>query len=59
MDDTKYELEKKQVRLQKLLNARSEANCDTRNRTADDVKREQEIEDLESEIEALEKKLRS
>jgi hypothetical protein len=59
MNDTKYELEKKQVRLQKLLRARSDANCDTRNRTADDVKREQEIEDLETEIEALEKKLRS
>ena len=58
MNDAKYDLEKKQGQLTKLLKIRSDANCDTRNRTAADVQREQEIEELESDIEALEKKIR-
>ena len=59
MNDVKYELEKKQGRLRKLLDIRSEANCDTRNRTAADVEREQEIEELEDDIEELETKIQN
>ena len=58
MNDLKFDLEKKQGQLIKLLKIRSDANCDTRNRTAADVQREQEIEELEADIEALEKKIR-
>ncbi len=57
MEDTRRKLEKKRGRLQKLLDARSKAPCDTRHLSAGDVQREQEIEDLESEIAALERKL--
>jgi hypothetical protein len=58
MNDLKWDLEKKQGELNKLLKIRSDANCDTRNRTAADVQREQEIEELENDIETLEKKIR-
>ena len=59
MEETKWDLEKKQVRLQKLLDARSAANCTDGTRTAGDIEREEEIEDLEIEIKQLEAKLRS
>ena len=59
MEELKWELEKKQSRLQKLLDAKSKANCDTRHLTAGDIQREEEIEDLETEIAELEKKLRA
>jgi hypothetical protein len=50
----KSELEVKKARLEFLLESRSKASCDTRNLTAADMKREEEIEDLEDEIKALE-----
>ena len=53
----KIQLTKKQNRLKALLDARSEASCNTRNQSATDVQREAEIEELEEEIAALEKKL--
>ena len=59
MEELKWELEKKQVRLRKLLDARSDANCTDGKRTEGDIKREEEIEDLGREIEELEAKLRA
>ena len=55
MEETKTELEKKKARLQQLIDSRSEAPCDTRHLSAADLKREQEIEDLEEEIADLQK----
>ena len=57
MNDLEWDLEKKQKRLQQLIKSRTEANCDTRNMTASDIKREEEIDDLESEIADIEKQL--
>ena len=54
MSSNKSELEEKKARLQTLLESRSQANCDTRHLTAADVRREEEIEELEDEIQALE-----
>ena len=50
-------LEQKRARLKKLLDSRSESTCDadTRHLSAADIRREQEIEDLEEEIKVLEK----
>ena len=49
---------KKKARLQRLLDSRSESTCDTdtRHLSAADIRREQEIEDLEDEIKQLERK---
>lgn len=57
MENAKTELETKKRRLAELLESKSKANCDTRHLSPADVKREQEIEDLEGEIEALQKKV--
>jgi hypothetical protein len=54
MADVKSELEEKKARLRALLESRSKANCDTRHLSAADMHREEEIEDLEDEIKALE-----
>ncbi len=54
MSNENTELEAKKARLQTLLESRSKANCDTRNMTSADVRREEEIEELEDEIKALE-----
>ena len=59
MNDDKWELEKKQKRLQVLLDTRTKANCDTRHLSATDMAREEEIEDLEAAIAALEQKLKT
>ena len=59
MNDDKWELEKKQKRLQVLLDTRTKANCDTRHLSATDIEREEEIEDLEAAIAALEQKLKT
>ena len=57
MEDTRSELDRKKSRLDALLDQRSKANCDTRHLSAADLKREQEIEDLEEEVRELQKKL--
>ena len=54
MEEATSELGKLKARLQELLDARSKASCDTRHLSPADVKREQEIEDLEEEIAELE-----
>ena len=56
MEDTKAEIEVKKLRLAELLESKSKASCDTRHLSPADVKREQEIEELEDEIAKLEKK---
>lgn len=57
MEDLKTELESKKEKLRTLLESKSKANCDTRNLSAADIQREEEIEELEEAITALEKKL--
>jgi hypothetical protein len=57
MEDLKKELEKKVLRLQELVKARSKAYCTAVNSSADEVKRETEIDELEQEIKKLEAKL--
>jgi hypothetical protein len=57
MEDLKRELEKKVIRLQELVNARSKAYCTSVNSSADEVRRETEIDELEQEIKRLEAKL--
>lgn len=57
MKDTKQELAEKKDKLKALLESKSKASCDTRHLSSADIKREQEIEDLESDIAALEKNL--
>ena len=56
MADMSADLEEKKAKLSQLLDSKSKANCDTRNLTAADIQREEEIEDLEEEIAKLEKK---
>ena len=57
METKESVLEQKKERLQKLLDSRSKSACDTdtRHLSAADIRREQEIEELEDEIKALEK----
>ena len=57
MEDLKKELEKKVIRLQELVKARSKAYCTSVNSSADEVRRETEIDELEQEIKRLESKL--
>jgi hypothetical protein len=54
MGNEKPDLEAKKERLASLLESKSKANCDTRHLSPADIQREQEIEDLEDEIKALE-----
>ena len=57
MKDAKQELAEKKERLRVLLESKSKASCDTRHLSPADIRREQEIEDLESEIADVEEKL--
>ena len=57
MMDAKKELETKRTELEQLLEARNKANCDTRDLTAADIRREEQIEDLQERIQVLEKQL--
>lgn len=59
MADINTELEENRAKLAQLLDNKSKANCDTRNLTAADIQREEEIEDLEEEIAKLEKNLKA
>ncbi len=56
MENKETVLEEKRARLQKLVDSRSDSTCetDTRHLSPADVRREQEIDDLEAEIEQLE-----
>ncbi len=57
MSDVKKDVEAKRRKLESLIDARNKANCDTRNRTQADIKREQTIEDLQDQIAVLERRL--
>jgi polyhydroxyalkanoate synthesis regulator phasin len=59
MRSAKDELAEKKRKLQELIRARSKATCSTVVSTGIDVRRETEIEDLEEEIQELEKKNRA
>jgi hypothetical protein len=56
MADISADLKEKKAKLAQLLDNKSKATCDTRNLSAADIQREEEIEDLEEEIAKLEKK---
>jgi hypothetical protein len=51
------QLKEKSLRLQELVNSRSKAYCSEINSSAEDVKRETEIDELEEEINQIEKEL--
>jgi polyhydroxyalkanoate synthesis regulator phasin len=56
MPAAKDELAEKKRKLQELIRARSKATCSSVVSTEIDVRRETEIEELEEEIQRLEKK---
>lgn len=55
MADPKADLEDKRRQLQELVSSRSRANCSSSHSSGTDVHREMLIEELEEEIERLEK----
>ena len=57
MSDLKTQLEEKVMRLKTLVDARSKAYCSSINSSEEEVKRETEIEELEEEIQRIEKEL--
>lgn len=57
MESQRIDLARKRERLAALLEQRSRANCDTRHLSPSDLKRETDIEDLEEQVQTLEKKL--
>jgi hypothetical protein len=57
MSDLKAQHEEKIMRLKTLVDARSKAYCSSINSSEEEVKRETEIEELEEEIQQIEKKL--
>jgi polyhydroxyalkanoate synthesis regulator phasin len=59
MPNAREELAEKKRKLQELIRARSKATCSTVVSTEIDVRRETEIEDLEEQIEELEKQVKS
>ena len=59
MSNTKDELAEKKKKLQELIRARSKANCSSVVSSEIDVRRETEIEELEEEIQELEKKIKA
>ncbi len=58
MEDAQAALAKKKGLLQTLLAQKSQANCDTRHLSPADMKREQQIEELEEEIVELQRTLK-
>jgi hypothetical protein len=54
MKDLKSLLEEKILRLEQLIKARPKAYCSTIHSSEEDVKRESEIDDLETEIKEIE-----
>jgi len=59
MPNTKDELTEKKRKLQELIRARSQATCSSVVSSEIDVRRETEIEELEEEIQELEKKIKT
>jgi hypothetical protein len=59
MPSAKDELAEKKRKLQELIRARSKANCSSVVSTEIDVRRETEIEELEEQIEELEKTVKA
>jgi len=59
MPNTKDELAEKKRKLQELIRARSQATCSSVVSSEIDVRRETEIEELEEEIQELEKKIKA
>ena len=59
MPNAKDELLEMKRKLQELIRARSKATCSTVVSTEIDVRRETEIEDLEEQIQQLEKKIKA
>jgi polyhydroxyalkanoate synthesis regulator phasin len=59
MPNTNDELTEKKRKLQELIRARSKANCSSVVSSEIDVRRETEIEELEEEIQELEKKIKA
>jgi len=59
MPNTKDELTEKKRKLQELKRARSQATCSSVVSSEIDVRRETEIEELEEEIQELEKKIKA
>ena len=59
MTNVKDELAEKRRKLQELIRARSKATCSSVVSTEIDVRRETEIEDLEEQIQELEKKIKT
>ena len=59
MANAKDELAEMKRKLQELIRARSKATCSTVVSTEIDVRRETEIEELEEQIQELEKKIKA
>jgi polyhydroxyalkanoate synthesis regulator phasin len=59
MPSEKDELSEMKRKLQELIRARSKATCSSVVSSEIDVRRETEIEDLEEQIQQLEKKIRA
>ncbi len=59
MPNTNDELTEKKRKLQELIRARSKATCSSVVSSEIDVRRETEIEELEEEIQELEKKIKA
>ena len=59
MPNTKDELAEKKRKLQELIRARSQATCSSVVSSEIDVRRETKIEELEEEIQELEKKIKA
>jgi hypothetical protein len=59
MGNVKDELTEKKRKLQELIRARSKATCSSVVSTEIDVRRETEIEELEEQIQELEKKIKA
>jgi hypothetical protein len=57
MSNLREQLEEKVLRLKTLVDARSKAYCSSINSSEEDVKRETEIEELEDDIQRIEKQL--
>jgi hypothetical protein len=57
MDDLKAKLEEKVMRLKILVDSRSKAYCSNIISSEEEVKREMEIEELEEEINRIEKEI--
>jgi len=58
MEDLKVQLEEKILRLEQLIKLRPKAYCSEVHSSAEDVRRESEIDEIEEEIKQIEDKLK-